>query len=76
MQLFLQLLSLYFLSPIFNAVFSFLCLIYALVAIYTFYLVLIWAVFCIIGACTVAAAYLYYIYRLGVPLLYKAIVLF
>ena len=76
MQLFLQLLNPYFLSFIFNAVFSLLHLICALVAIYIFYLVLIQAVFYIIKACTVVTVHLYCIYRLGVPLLYIAIALF
>jgi hypothetical protein len=48
----------------------------ALMAVYTFYLTLIWAVSYIIGACIVAAAHLYYIYRLNISLLYTVIVLF
>ena len=76
MQLFLQLLSPYLPSLIFNVVFSLLHLIYTSVAIYTFYLVLIQAVSYIIGAYTMATAHLYCIYRLGVPLLYTVIASF
>ena len=76
MQLFLQLLSPYFLSLVFNAVFSLLRLIYASVAIYIFYLILIQAVFYIIRAYIVAAVHLYCICRLGVPPLYITIALF
>ena len=76
MQLFLQLLSPYLLSPVFNLIFFLLCLIYTLVAVYTFYLVLIQAVSCIIKACTVAAVHLYCVYKLGVPLFYIAIASF
>ena len=76
MQLFLQLLSPFLLFPVFNAVFSLLRLIYALVIVYIFYLVLIYTLSCIIGACIVAAAYLCCVYRLGVSLLYITIILF
>jgi hypothetical protein len=46
------------------------------VAVYTFYLILIWAVFYIIGACIVAVAHLYCVYGLNISLLCTAIVLF
>jgi hypothetical protein len=49
---------------------------YALVAVYTFYLVLIWAVSYIIGVYIVAVAHLYYIYKLNLSLLYTAIASF
>ena len=61
--------NLYFLSPIFNTVFSLLRLIYTLVVVCAFYLVLIFAMFYVIGACIVATVYLYSVYRLGVSLL-------
>jgi len=75
-QLFPHLLSPYLLSPIFNTVFSLLCLIYALVAVYAFDLVLIYAVSYIMGAYIVAVAHLYHVYGLGVSLLYIVIELF
>ena len=60
--------NLYFLSPIFNTVFSLSRLICAIVAVCAFYLVLIYIVFYIIGAYTVATAHLYCIYRLSMSL--------
>ena len=76
MQLFPQLLSPCLPSPVFNAVFSLLCLMCASVAVYIFCLVLIQAVSCIIKACTVAIAHLYCVYGLGVPPFYTAIASF
>jgi len=47
----------------------------ALVTVRAFYLVLIYILSYIIGACIVAAAHLYCVYGLGVSLLYTAIIL-
>ena len=69
MQLFLQLLSPYLPPPIFNAIYSLLRLIYTSVVVYAFFLVLVYTISYIIGACIVAAAHLYCVYRLGVFLL-------
>jgi len=44
-------------------------LLYTLVAVYAFYLVLIYIISYIIEAYIVAIAYLYYVYRLGATLL-------
>jgi hypothetical protein len=69
MQLFLQLLGPYFPFSIFNVVFPLLRLICASVAVYTFYLALVFAMAYIIRACIVAAAHLCYIYGLSMSLL-------
>ena len=61
---------------IFNTVFFLLRLICALVAVYIFYLVLIFAMSYIMGACIVAVAHLYCICGLSISLLYIVIASF